>query len=580
MKMPSFALPFFLFLPLGGIALAASPSEIHPTIQACQPLAEGEACQFLTPDGWEDGQCVLVNSQLVCQPPFFTRAATEVETGTLIGSTATHLPDTGQSNCYDASGSLQSCPAVGQADYGQDAQYQGNALSYTNHGDGTVSDHVTGLMWQQSADLNGDGTINVSDKLSFDGATRYCDALSLGGHDDWWLPDIKQLYSLMDFDGRDISGVSGSDTSGLTAFIDRAAFDFGYGDTSAGERLIDAQYVSATRYVSTTMQGDDTMFGVNFADGRIKGYPLALQGSDKLFYVACARGNGAYGQNQFVDHGDQTITDQAMGLMWTQNDSAEALDWSSALAWVASRNAEHYLGHADWRLPDAKELQSLVDYTRAPDTTGSAAMNPLFTTSTITNEGGQADFPYFWTSTTHANGGTLPGTNAVYLAFGRALGYMNGSWLDVHGAGAQRSDPKTGDAANYPTGHGPQGDAIRIANYVRLVRDAGTTASSANPARFDATTNQLLLPVVDAGDLGYFQVTLQLLGTDERFTPGFLFELTAASPTTGTASASYAAATGNLTIPAATLGETVYQVDLALLPEGESMRFVVTGLRQ
>ena len=51
---------------------------------------------------------------------------------------------------------------------------------------------------------------------------------------------------------------------------------------------------------------------------------------------------------------------------------------------------------------------------------------------------------------------------------------MNGEWLDVHGAGAQRSDPKAGDPANWPTGHGPQGDAIRIYNYVRCVRGVGS----------------------------------------------------------------------------------------------------------
>ena len=42
--------------------------------------------------------------------------------------------------------------------------------------------------------------------------------------------------------------------------------------------------------------------------------------------------------------------------------------------------------------------------------------------------------------------------------------------LDVHGAGCQRSDPKTGDPANYPNGRGPQGDVIRIYNHVRCVR--------------------------------------------------------------------------------------------------------------
>ena len=42
--------------------------------------------------------------------------------------------------------------------------------------------------------------------------------------------------------------------------------------------------------------------------------------------------------------------------------------------------------------------------------------------------------------------------------------------LDVHGAGCQRSDPKSGDPLKYPHGRGPQGDVIRIYNYVRCVR--------------------------------------------------------------------------------------------------------------
>jgi hypothetical protein len=50
------------------------------------------------------------------------------------------------------------------------------------------------------------------------------------------------------------------------------------------------------------------------------------------------------------------------------------------------------------------------------------------------------------------------------------MGFMGGAWRDVHGAGSQRSDPKAGDPANFPQGRGPQGDAIRIYNFVRLVR--------------------------------------------------------------------------------------------------------------
>jgi hypothetical protein len=45
-----------------------------------------------------------------------------------------------------------------------------------------------------------------------------------------------------------------------------------------------------------------------------------------------------------------------------------------------------------------------------------------------------------------------------------------GGWSDVHVAGVQRSDPKAGDPNEFPNCLGPQGDAIRILNYVRLVR--------------------------------------------------------------------------------------------------------------
>ncbi|MBF0468798.1 MAG: DUF1566 domain-containing protein, partial [Desulfamplus sp.] len=239
------------------------------------------------------------------------------------------------------------------------------------------------------------------------------------------------------------------------------------------ERIIDSQFASATKYASTTMNGSDTVFGVNFADGRIKGYPtgpMPGQAQGKTFFVLYVRGNSEYGKNNFKDNADGTITDSATGLMWMQEDSTTALNWEESLAWVEQKNSEKYLGYSNWRLPDAKELQSIVDYTRSPDTTGSAAIDPVFQVTSITNEAGKIDYPFYWTGTTHANWSTRSGGNGAYVAFGRGLGYMNGAWIDVHGAGCQRSDPKAGDPADYPTGHGPQGDAIRIYNFVRCVR--------------------------------------------------------------------------------------------------------------
>ena len=396
-----------------------------------------------------------------------TATATEEAQQTEAAALSYTIVDTGQAQCYDNLDVI-ACPDEGEAFYGQDAQNTGNAPSYQANDDGTVTDLVTGLMWAACPDLNGDGVIDVDDKLTYEEALAYAATFDLAGYSDWRLPTIKELYSLIDFNGTDPSAIQGTDTSGLTPFIDTDYFEFAFGDTNAGERIIDSQMATSTLYTSTTMNGNTTMCGVNFADGRIKGYPV-----DKLFYVYYVRGNPDYGINDFVDNNDGTVSDLATGLMWAQEDSGAGMDWESALAWVQQLNEENYLGYSDWRLPNAKELQSLVDYSLSPDATGTAALDPVFQITPITNEDGELDFPMFWTSTTHANTSNHPGLEAAYVAFGRAMGNMHNQWMDVHGAGAQRSDPKTGDAGEFPQGRGPQGDAIRIENFIRVVRDEG-----------------------------------------------------------------------------------------------------------
>ena len=386
------------------------------------------------------------------------------------GGGSLSVVDTGQTACFDDRDEID-CPGAGVDFGGQDAQYAGAEPGYVDNGDGTITDTNTGLMWQQSP----------GDKMSFDDAVDGAEDFALAGHDDWRLPTIKELYSLILFSGRDISGCESAADSELLPFLDDSVFGFEYGDEAAGERLIDSQYASSTEYVHTTMAGDHTVFGVNFADGRIKGYGTAdpMGNGDKLFFVQYVRGGTGYGINDLTDNGDGTVTDAATDLMWLQQDSGQlgagdlgGLDWQDALAWCESLDLA---GHGDWRLPSAKELQTLVDYTRSPATSGTAAIDPVFETSTILDEGGQPNFPFFWTSTTHAN--TVAGDAAAYIAFGEALGWMQSpsgdhELMDVHGAGAQRSDPKTGDPDDYPYGHGPQGDVIRIHNHARCVRDA------------------------------------------------------------------------------------------------------------
>ncbi len=76
--------------------------------------------------------------------------------------TIARLPDTGQTTSYTPT-------------FGEDNDYTINSPFYTNNSNGTITDNVTGLMWQQV-----DGG-----EMTIENATIYCDNLILGGFSDW-----------------------------------------------------------------------------------------------------------------------------------------------------------------------------------------------------------------------------------------------------------------------------------------------------------------------------------------------------------------------------------------------------------
>jgi hypothetical protein len=186
----------------------------------------------------------------------------------------------------------------------------------------------------------------------------------------------------------------------------------------------------------------EAAFFFNFLDGRIKQAPT--RGREGLFH-RCVRGR-AWCENQFVDAGNGTVRDEATGLVWQQTDDSRTRDWPEALAYCQSLELG---GERGWRLPNVKELQSIVDYRRhAP------ALDERFLK--MSDPKG-----WFWSSTTHGDNIR----NAAYVCFGPCTS-VDG--VDMHGAGAQRSDPKTGN----PAAFGPQGgqrDEVRIRKYVRCV---------------------------------------------------------------------------------------------------------------
>jgi hypothetical protein len=334
---------------------------------------------------------------------------------------------TGQKYSYDNAGNIIN-PTKGDADYGQDAQYSSTEFSFTNNRDDTVTDNNTGLTWQ---------VIPSDDQMTWDEAVEYCENLELGGYDDWRLPSLKEAFSLSDFE------------TGWP-YIDISYFDFAsetIGETSQINDSSQGQFWTSDYYlVGTTHNDAASAFGINYATGLIEADALGMGK-----YVRAVRGD-EYGINGFVDNRDCTVSDEATGLMWMQNDSGLTMDWDDALDYA--ENFE-YAGYDDWRLPDVKELQSIVDYS------GSYPAIDLeyFNITELENN----EFYYFWTSTSaYHSANDLRYGYAWYVAFGYAV---DNEGNDMNGAGAVRFSPKSEDSSY--TGEGVD----NILNSVRLVRN-------------------------------------------------------------------------------------------------------------
>lgn len=333
------------------------------------------------------------------------------------------IVDTNLGLCYNNTDQID-CPEAGDDFYGQDAQYTGNTPSYTDNGDGTVTDEVTGLIWTQE----------VSEaSMAWEAADDYCAELTTGGRSDWRLPNIKELWSIRDFS----QGWPWVDTN----------YFYLVGDGAEGAQQ--HSWSSNAYLVDTELAAKDVSFIVNDWTGHIKGLPGNR-------FVRCVVGT-EYGDNDYVDNGDGTVSDRATGLMWAQDDNGAGVDWQTALEYAQTSSLA---GYTDWRLPNIKELQSIADYSGvfpAIDTT-------VFNISSITNEAGNADYPYMWSGTTNPYIDSKDANHdycyAWYVAFGYAV---NTQGQDEHGAGAVRFDTKYED--------GDEGiDAPRYFNYVRLVR--------------------------------------------------------------------------------------------------------------
>lgn len=272
------------------------------------------------------------------------------------------LPDTGQDK--DQFKNYQPTPGEDMTSDINPPAYtklneSGHALDASDANWVMVRDDVTGLIWEVKAD---DGGIHDKDKTYTwqDAQQSFITQLNdenFGGHSDWRLPTIKELYGLVqNFN---------VDPDHPTAKINTDYFP---------NTIMSPAYWSATTYTGNT----DTAWRVYFDDGRI-GY----EGKSTNFNIRAVRGGKSL--NTFEDNNDDTVTDKATGLMW-QKLEVYAMNWKETLDYCEKLDLA---GYDDWRLPNVKELQSIVDYEKS----GPPYIDEIF----------EDDLSFaYWSSTTYA----------------------------------------------------------------------------------------------------------------------------------------------------------------------------------
>lgn len=297
------------------------------------------------------------------------------------------VPDTGQTTCYDDAGNvITPCPQSTEPFYGQDANYNINPTSYTKldvNGDAQpesatswvmVEDNVTGLVWEVKTDdesihdrdntytwydanpktnggdpgLPGDGT-DTSDFVSSLNTSEF------GTFSDWRLPAIEELRSIVNYND----------------FGKAINLDYFPGTTSL-------LYWSSTNSVEKNYRAWCIFFKSGHDDFKDK--PIN-------YNLRAVRAQRAHPYNSLILNGDGTVTDTRNGLMWQESTgySGARVTWSEALAYCENLTDA---GYEDWRLPNQKELNAIVDWTASP------AINATCFS---------AEPSVYWSSTTHAS---------------------------------------------------------------------------------------------------------------------------------------------------------------------------------
>lgn len=131
-----------------------------------------------------------------------------------------------------------------------------------------VTDNVTKLQWQDNSDAN-------ETTKSWEEAIAYCEGLTLGGFEDWRMPNINELLSIADKNKAAAPAIS--DVFEYVAY------------TPNNLTLYTVVYWSSTTSLYNDYWGEDRAYTVNFNYGDEVDYYPQMEKSHAN-YIRCVRG--------------------------------------------------------------------------------------------------------------------------------------------------------------------------------------------------------------------------------------------------------------------------------------------------
>jgi hypothetical protein len=244
-------------------------------------------------------------------------------------ASATTLPDTGQTQSYTGT-------------FGEDSDYLVYPLSYTKLDSSgnplpnsaiswaMVKDNNTGLIWEaKTTDGSMHDWSNIYNWLEALAFLSQLNNQNFGGYNDWRIPTIFELATLVHYDA-------------YLPAIDTDFFPNGGGS-----------YISTTGYA----YNDKYNWQIDFNHGAID---PGWDKNNQPRMLRVVRGQQFGSNHSYIDNGDGTVTDTMTGLMWFKNESGPFV-WENALIYCEGLT---FAGYDDWRMPNIKELLSIVDFNR------------------------------------------------------------------------------------------------------------------------------------------------------------------------------------------------------------------------